>query len=94
MREHCVTVPRNHTLCVLLEFVDDNRTNLGWVLALLVGEAASDFECLSTSHDTLDRTHDLRVLPTAFVVLDDPGLGVVESLLRTSVIAVGEGEKK
>ena len=87
-------VPRNHTLCILLEFVDDNRTNLGWVLALLVGEAASDFECLSTGHDTLDRTHDIRVLPTASVVLDDPGLGVVESLSRTSVIAVGEGEKK
>ena len=87
-------VPRNHTLCILLEFVHDNRTNLGWVLALLVGEAASDFECLSTSHDTLYRTHDIRVLPTAFVVLDDPGLGVVESLLKTSVIAVGEGEKK
>lgn len=94
MRENCVNVPRNHTLCILLEFVDDNRTNLGWVLALLVGEAASDFECLSTSHDTFDRTHDLRILPTAFVVLDDPGLGVVESLLRRSVIAVGGEEKK
>lgn len=86
--------PWNHTLRVLLEFVDDNCTNLGWVLALLVGEAAPDLERLSTSHDTLYRAHDLRVLPTALVVLDDPGLGVVERLLRTSVITVGEGEKR
>ena len=89
-----MNVPRNHTLCILLEFVDDNRTNLGWALTLLVGEAASDFECLSTGHDTLDRSHDLRILPTAFVMLDDLGLGVVESLLRMSVIKVGGGEKK
>lgn len=81
-----MVTPRNQTLRVLLEFVDDNCANLGWVLALLVGEAASDLERLSTSHDTLDRTHDKRVLPTAFVVLDDPGFGVVERLLRTSVI--------
>jgi len=94
MWEHCVIVPRNHTLRVLLEFVDDNRTNLGWVLALLIGEAASDLECLSTSHDTLYRTHDLRVLPTAFVVLDDSSLSVVKSLLRTSVTTFGEEEEK
>ena len=86
-------VPRNHTLRVLLKFVDDNRTNLGWVLALLVGETATNLERLSTSHDTFDRAHDLRVLSTAFVVLDNPGFGVVESLLRTSVITVGEGAK-
>lgn len=94
MEENCEVIPRNYALRVLLELVDDNCTDLGWVLALLVGEAASNLECLSTSHDAFDCAHNLRVLPTAFVMLDDPGLRIVKSLPRTSIIAVVEERRK
>ena len=93
MQENHGVIPRNHALRVLLKLVDDNCTNLGRVLALLVGEAASDLECLSTSHDAFDCTHDMCIFSAPFVVLDDSGLGIVKSLRRTSVIAVGEEEK-
>lgn len=76
-----------------MELVDNDSTDFRWVLPLLVGEAASDLKRLSAGHDAFDCAHDKCILPAAFVVLDNSSLGIVESLPKTSVIAVEEEEK-